>query len=301
MDEPGSVPPAGLVNGIVIRRDIFLAPITACFKCASPLSHPRTGRPRKFCVSCAQPRRKWNGEERVCEQCGVKFKVRHMGSRHCSRACQYGSRAISLAAFTCSGCGRSSMRQPKRIRDAYCGVECRNRAKSLANRKEKACAECGSRFLPDFVAKGKQKYCQKKCAVVAWTRMNRTRVRHNHRQWRARQPIQVVMCGICGVPCPPGRRTFCSDRCSEKARCRRKRLGRKRQRALKRVLLVKVPCEICGFSDHTDRCHIVERSKGGPMVPWNVLRLCPNHHWKFDHGRLSLDELNALGIGFLAA
>jgi len=32
-----------------------------------------------------------------------------------------------------------------------------------------------------------------------------------------------------------------------------------------------------------------------------MLSLCPNHHKAFDGFKLTPDELNALGVGFLAA
>lgn len=54
-------------------------------------------------------------------------------------------------------------------------------------------------------------------------------------------------------------------------------------------------CSICGYSKHFEVCHIKpiqDFSEETPMSIVNHLEnlaaLCPNCHWEFDHGRLSL-------------
>jgi hypothetical protein len=55
------------------------------------------------------------------------------------------------------------------------------------------------------------------------------------------------------------------------------------------------PCENCGYSKHVEVCHIV------PVASFpddsllrqinarsNLACLCPNCHWEFDHGMISL-------------
>ena len=57
-------------------------------------------------------------------------------------------------------------------------------------------------------------------------------------------------------------------------------------------------CEICGYAKHVELAHI------RPLSSWestatmaevhninNVFGLCPNHHWEFDYGDLTEDEI----------
>lgn len=54
-------------------------------------------------------------------------------------------------------------------------------------------------------------------------------------------------------------------------------------------------CHICGYSLHTEVCHIVaiKDHPGEALIseinhPDNLVILCRNHHWEFDHGYLKL-------------
>lgn len=95
-------------------------------------------------------------------------------------------------------------------------------------------------------------------------------------------------------------REFCSKKCA-KSHWAAVRGRAKKARRLTALGGQHAPCEVCGVDFHTDVCHIIPAMLGGSRSPLNILRLCPNHHWKFDNSGLDLPELNALGIGFLAA
>lgn len=56
-------------------------------------------------------------------------------------------------------------------------------------------------------------------------------------------------------------------------------------------------CLICGYSKHADVCHIRaigsfpgEATCGEINQQSNLVRLCPTHHWEFDHGVLAREE-----------
>lgn len=49
-------------------------------------------------------------------------------------------------------------------------------------------------------------------------------------------------------------------------------------------------CLVCGEGRGVQRAHIVPRSEGGV----DVMPLCPNHHWNYDHGLLKDIELDAI-------
>lgn len=58
---------------------------------------------------------------------------------------------------------------------------------------------------------------------------------------------------------------------------------------------LKLPCHICGYSKHVELAHIKSLSSF-PLTATikevnsssNVLQLCPNCHWEFDHGLITL-------------
>jgi hypothetical protein len=59
--------------------------------------------------------------------------------------------------------------------------------------------------------------------------------------------------------------------------------------------LIKKPCQICNYSNHTELCHIKpikdfddSATLGEINHPSNIIVLCPNHHWEFDNGILKL-------------
>lgn len=67
--------------------------------------------------------------------------------------------------------------------------------------------------------------------------------------------------------------------------------------------LTKLPCQVCGYSLHIELAHIKSVSSfdantqlGIVNVPSNILVLCPNHHWEFDNGKLTLEQIPARKI-----
>lgn len=54
-------------------------------------------------------------------------------------------------------------------------------------------------------------------------------------------------------------------------------------------------CYICGYSTHVEICHIhaIQTFSDNVSITQinsqdNLVALCPNHHWEFDHGLLTL-------------
>lgn len=57
-------------------------------------------------------------------------------------------------------------------------------------------------------------------------------------------------------------------------------------------------CAYCSYSKHIDICHIKQISSYSPDTPVseindidNLIGLCKNHHWEFDHGMLTIEEI----------
>lgn len=62
--------------------------------------------------------------------------------------------------------------------------------------------------------------------------------------------------------------------------------------------LTEFPCQYCGYDYHVELCHIKPLSSFDENTtlceindPSNILVLCPNHHYEFDSGKLSLNEI----------
>ena len=62
--------------------------------------------------------------------------------------------------------------------------------------------------------------------------------------------------------------------------------------------LRKLPCRHCGYDKHVELCHIKPISSFGPDSRLkdvncieNIVQLCPNCHWEFDRGLLSLSAI----------
>lgn len=59
-----------------------------------------------------------------------------------------------------------------------------------------------------------------------------------------------------------------------------------------------MPCSNCGYSKHIQLCHIkpIKDFSDDTLLkdvnsPDNIIQLCPNCHWEFDHGLLNLKEI----------
>lgn len=54
-------------------------------------------------------------------------------------------------------------------------------------------------------------------------------------------------------------------------------------------------CEVCGFDQTIDLCHIISHKEGGAFdIDSNLLILCPNHHRLFDSGQLKINPKKIL-------
>lgn len=66
-------------------------------------------------------------------------------------------------------------------------------------------------------------------------------------------------------------------------------------------------CQVCGYSQHVEYAHIQSVSSFPETTtlrvvndPSNVLVLCRNHHWEFDHGFLTRDQIpDRISLGHL--
>lgn len=71
---------------------------------------------------------------------------------------------------------------------------------------------------------------------------------------------------------------------------------REHARATYRRLDIPKACVVCGYAVHVEVCHIQPISSFPETAtvaevnhPDNLIFLCPNHHWEFDQGHLTLE------------
>lgn len=62
--------------------------------------------------------------------------------------------------------------------------------------------------------------------------------------------------------------------------------------------ILKNPCAVCGYNKHVELCHIKPVSNFPLTAKFkeinceeNLIQLCPNCHWEFDHNMISLEDL----------
>lgn len=74
---------------------------------------------------------------------------------------------------------------------------------------------------------------------------------------------------------------------------------RRFSRSWNRILLLS-PCERCGYSKHVELCHIksvssypIEATLGEVNHPTNLVVLCKNCHWEFDHNMVTIDDIRS--------
>lgn len=68
----------------------------------------------------------------------------------------------------------------------------------------------------------------------------------------------------------------------------------------------KKPCYNCGYDKHVELCHIKPLSDFDPSTtleeinnPTNIVQLCPNCHWEFDNGLLSITRSTENSVEYL--
>lgn len=149
-------------------------------------------------------------------------------------------------------------------------------------------------------AECKNKYCNKTC-----------RIRYRNRMWRRAHP-KKLSCLKCGGQRNRGARNGICPNCMKQTTLAdyHERISAKDKHGSWRNAAIRshnrtwnkelgaMPCQVCGYSKHVELAHIkavTDFSEGTPVgvvnAADNILVLCRNHHWEFDHGVLTLDQI----------
>lgn len=151
------------------------------------------------------------------------------------------------------------------------------------------CMTCGAETL-------NPKFCSRKCSAIL------------NNQGAPKRKRKRFFCQICGSEAAY-RRKFCETHQPRAALTSSTTVGNIRQRAkyqtnarIRQIARraykaygLPLHCQICGYSTHVEVCHkhgIAEFPNDTPVSEVNsrenLVCLCPNHHWEFNHGYLSL-------------
>jgi len=149
------------------------------------------------------------------------------------------------------------------------------------------------------------KFCSRRCAAKI-----------NNKVPKKKRTSSPYFCETCEVPITYGRK-YCPDpsclptyvdwenTTMGETREKRKYQVNSRARAIARRAYFRYGkprcCLLCGYDKHFDVCHVKAisdfpdtASVAETIVPANLVALCKNHHWEFDHGLLSLEDLKTI-------
>lgn len=197
-----------------------------------------------------------------CLHCGIftnKFKSDIRKRSFCSNSCYLADKAKCIINKSCGYCGTQVKKRPSDIRknktsNVFCSRNCANRYQGIKKKKEdKAkkwfCQKCKKE------TKRQRKFC-KECVSVENKTINQ----------------------VCGH-IKNSALKYAGIRCH--ARSKTKKREQK--------------CTICNYSKHVECCHIRDITDfpetsllSEVNADSNLILLCPNCHWEFDHDLLAL-------------
>lgn len=206
--------------------------------------------------------------KKICPQCKNEFCCKYSNQIYCSKAClsQHKKQNLVYTEF-CKQCGDSL--EEKGWTKKFCCKTCSSKyANSFKKHIKivKNCTRCGQEFIKDKF------YCSKLCKSCKEKNDNNNEIIRN---MTVQEYVDSHMYS-----------EYSNKHAGIRDLCRRwnKHLENK-------------PCQNCGYSLHTEFCHIKEISKNKSLKlkeindPSNILILCKNCHWEFDHGYLNIDEM----------
>lgn len=203
----------------------------------------------------------------ICKFCNKEFYNRN--KKFCSVTCRINYNRIGLTYTEfCKQCGKPL--EEKGWTKKFCNSSCSGKfnRKFIKDKpkKERICTKCQAKFL--FYAGGSKFLC-KSC---------KEKNDNNNEIIRNMTVQEYIDSHIYDQA--SNRHTGIRDLC----RRWNKHLENK-------------PCQNCGYSLHTEFCHIKEISKNKSLKlkeindPSNILILCKNCHWEFDHGYLDTNKV----------
>lgn len=178
----------------------------------------------------------------------------------------------------------------------------------LQTPEERECPQCNEKFV---ATRHKTKFCSVKCS---------NRSRRKDRELKTKHIHETKNCVECDSNVPYTSRRYhkevilCSRLCQQIYDMKQATKGDLEKRThSNRYDLIRwrarnfiknhreLKCQICGYDNHAEICHIKPISEFEDTATLyeinnldNIMILCPNHHWEFDHGLMSEEDLGKL-------
>lgn len=179
----------------------------------------------------------------------------------------------------------------------YCSRLCQN--KNRRNKVEVNCKNCSKIFykIPSQIYKSKNNFCNRSCAA---TYNNK----HSVRNYGPKK-VKFYYCRICSkeldrrVYCEEHRPSILLKTIAELENTNTSPSNkhcniRSNARYIAKTSGLLDKCKVCSYSIHIVTCHIKGIASFGKNTTIsvvndisNLIGLCPNHHWEFDHNLLS--------------
>jgi hypothetical protein len=190
------------------------------------------------------------------DECGLVFESRRPSALYCSVECRYrkSKRIVQpCERVGCTGTFKANSNDGRR----FCSRSCSNRATPPRRTKTKTCTSC-----PTLI-EAKHRYCSE-C-----------------RPTRDTIDAQYLERKICDFV----------KNAKYQVNAQLRTLSRATYKASGRPYA----CQVCGYSTHVEICHIKDIHQCDPNDTIgsicelsNLVALCRNHHWEFDHGHIGI-------------
>ena len=140
-------------------------------------------------------------------------------------------------------------------------------------------------------------YCSRSCANKTNSHLKPKRQKKQRFCKYCGVPIGTGRCATCDQ-CGPNKRNWDKITLGETQQLRKYQVSSRIRTLARRAYIRAFPspvCRICGYSKHVEIHHIKPVSSFSSDTPIsvinqleNLIALCPNCHWEFDHGILKL-------------
>lgn len=172
----------------------------------------------------------------------------------------------------------------------YCSRECKTEHRAP---KLRSCLTCGKDFKPTGSV---QKFCSRSCSASYNNTHSPKRSRTSLYCVTCDKPAEVVLGGECRkCRIAPGKDWTLGEIRESKSSTGFHAFVRSRSRTTYLRSARPKACEICGYDKYFEVAHISPVGSFSDETPLsevnaleNLVALCRNHHWEFDHGVLKL-------------
>ncbi len=226
------------------------------------------------------------------------------------------AKSRDLLSLLCKGCGSTFYRKKNRVCAAlsnrrgrkhvldFYSISCHNSSVNTKPKPTVLCDECRVVLTGGLkcVARKKHRFCSSACAAKYLNQRKERKYRCGKCNKPANKKTRTGMCRVCLL----AERKLCSSKRLVKViksdlRATRKGYQSYRSAIQKHARQVyrdsgkPLKCCVCGYDRHVDIAHIRpvsshagDTSLGDINAVENLAALCPNHHWEFDKGLLTL-------------